>query len=490
MRPISRRTFLKSLAAAPLAGVAPLSTCTVGAAAAARKLNILFIMSDQHSARALRCYGNQEIRTPNLDRLAAEGILFENAFCQTAQCVPSRYSILTGRYARSHGTYSNGQGQNPQEQTVAELFKKAGYATGTIGKHHMVMDKTTGNHGFDTVFAGANASFAQKGEFLPYDEVHPGRANVGKSALSNEEHPAGIITAKALEFLREHRERPFVLWYSFSGPHTPICPSSPWAEMYDPRELSLPPNLEIIDREVPQIDGLLTKSGKFSQKHYHRQTLAYYYGLVSQIDHNLGRVLKELDDLGLSDRTLVVYTADHGEMMAEHGAWTKGRSGYDATIRVPLILRWPKVLPAGRRTDELVGSIDLLPTLLEAAGLPIPANVQGISLLPLARGQGEQWRDTIFSEIGGSTQDTCIAARRKRHKYVLFRDRVKTVHEQLFDMAEDPWEMHNRLGDPAYAKILAEMRQVLAEWEAKIPAAAPREMLVQSQEKRAQKRRK
>jgi arylsulfatase A-like enzyme len=489
MKAISRRDFVKSLAVASVAGVVPLSA-PVARAAGARKLNILFIMSDQHSARALGCYGNREIRTPNLDRLAAEGVLFENAFCQTAQCVPSRYSIFTGRYARSHGTYSNGQGQDPAEQTVAELFKKAGYATATVGKHHMVMDQTTQNHGFDLVFTGANGSFAQKGEFLPYDEVHPGRANVGKSALANDEHPAGIITAKALEFLRGHRDQPFVLWYSFSGPHTPICCSSPWADRYNPDKLTLPPNLEVIDREIPQIDGLFTKSGKFSQEHYHRRTLAYYYGLVSQIDHNIGRVLKELDDLGLSENTLVVYTADHGEMMAEHGAWTKGRTCYDATIRVPMLLRWPKALPAGQRADKLVCSIDLLPTLLEAAGLPIPANVQGVSLLPLARGQSKEWRDTIFSEIGAGTRDTCIAVRNRRHKYVLFRDRGETVHEQLFDMVEDPWEMHNRARDPAYAKVLGEMRQALAEWEAKTPAAKPRETIAPRQEKQGKKRRK
>ncbi|MCU0915711.1 MAG: sulfatase-like hydrolase/transferase, partial [Planctomycetes bacterium] len=427
MRTLSRRAFVKSLAAASLAGLAPLSLPGGCRAASGRKLNILFIMSDQHSARALGCCGNREVRTPNLDRLAAGGVLCQQAFCQTAQCVPSRYSIFTGRYARSHGTYSNGQGQNPQEQTVAELFKKAGYATATIGKHHMVMDQTTQDHGFDVVFAGADGRFAQRGEFLPFEEVHPGRSNVGKSAVGNDEHPAGIITTKALEFLRGHRDQPFVLWYSFSGPHTPICPSSPWADMYQPEELTLPPNLDVIDKEIPQIDGLLTKSGQFSEKQWwHRRTLAYYYGLVSQIDHNIGRVLTELDNLGLSDHTLVVYTADHGEMMAEHGAWTKGRSCYEGTIRVPMILRWPGALSAGKRIDELVCLIDLLPTLLEAAGQPIPANVQGASLLPLIRGQNKQWRDTVFSEIGNSTRDTCIAVRRRRHKYVLFRDQGQT----------------------------------------------------------------
>lgn len=161
-----------------------------------KKLNVLFIMTDQHSARALGCYGNREVRTHNMDRLAAEGVLFEKAFCQTGQCVPSRYSIFTGRYARSHGTYSNGQTQNPHEQTAAELFKRAGYATATLGKHHMVMGAATQNHGFDLVFNAPGAGLTRKGIFLPYDEVHPGRALVGKTALSNDDHPAGAITTE------------------------------------------------------------------------------------------------------------------------------------------------------------------------------------------------------------------------------------------------------------------------------------------------------
>jgi arylsulfatase A-like enzyme len=370
---LSRRAFVKTAAllvcGVPVgAGLKParaasqetphgITTSSPSSVREPRKLNVLFIMTDQHSARALGCYGNNEVRTPNMDRLAAGGVLFERAFCQTPQCVPSRYSIFTGRYARSHGTYSNGQTQNSQEQTVAEMFKRAGYATATLGKHHMVMGAATQNHGFDLVFNAPGTGLTRDGMFLPYDEVHPGRSPVGKTALSNDDHPAGVITTEAIEFLRAHRDRPFVLWYSFSGPHTPICPSAPWADWYDSDKLTLPPGVNLIDRDMPGVEGLLAKSGKYSENRYHRQTLAYYYGLVSQIDHNIGRVLDELDALGLSDNTIVVYTADHGEMMAEHGAWTKGRSGYDATIRVPLILPLPRVLPVGKRVSDLVCSI-------------------------------------------------------------------------------------------------------------------------------------
>ena len=469
-----RRDFLKKCGAI-VAGGFVLPNRTFEIHRGSKRPNILFIMSDQHNARALSCYGNNQISTPSMDRLAAKGLLFERAFCQTGQCVPSRYSIFTGRYARSHGTYSNGQTQNPEEKTVAELFGEAGYVTGTIGKHHMVMNKVTHNHGFELVSTPSAPGLTKEGTFLPYEEVHPGRAAVGETTLSNDEHRAGQITTEVIEFLRENKDRPFVLWYSFWGPHTPICPSVPWSRQYDPDQLTLPPNLGTIDEHMPGVEKLLTKSGKFSEEHFHRQTLAYYYGLVSQIDYNIGRVLNELDALDLSDNTIVVYTADHGEMMAEHGAWTKGRTGYDAQIRVPLIIRWPGNFSTGKRLSELVCSIDLLPTLLDAAGLAIPDNVQGLSLVPLVQGNTEQWRDYAFSEIGGSTKNTCIMTRSQTHKYILFRTDDQTEHEQLFDLVKDPWEMHNAVADERYAEVLTDLRGALARWESQTPSVAPME---------------
>lgn len=470
---MNRRDFLKRCGAVAAGGFL-LSNRTLEVHLGSKRPNVLFIMSDQHNARALGCYGNSEISTPNMDRLAAEGVLFENTFCQTGQCVPSRYSIFTGRYARTHGTYSNGLTQNPEEKTVAELFGEAGYVTGTIGKHHMVMNEVTGNHGFDVV-SSPSAALTAEGTFLPYDEVHPGRALVGETALNNDEHRAGQIAEQSLQFIRANKDKRFVLWCSFYGPHTPICPSAPWSRQYDPDKLTLPPNLHVIDEQMPSADNLLAKSGKFSQDYYHSATLAYYYGLVSQIDYNIGRVLDELDALGLSDNTVVVYTADHGEMMAEHGAWTKGGTGYDAQIRVPLIIRWPGFFTKGKRTNELVCSIDLLPTLLEAAGLATPNNIQGLSLVPLVQGKISRWRDYAFSELGSSTQNTCIMTRSKTHKYVLFRTNGQTEHEQLFDLVQDPWEMQNVVADENYSDVLAKLRSALAQWEAETPAVAPME---------------
>lgn len=435
-----------------------------------RKPNVLFIMSDQHNAHALECYGNAEVSTPNLDQLASHGVRFQNAFCQTGQCVPSRYSIWTGRYARSTGTYSNGNGQNAAENTVADLFKKAGYVTGTIGKHHMIMNAENQNHGFDVVLVPTDR--AKPVNPLPYDEVHPGRSEVGESPLPNDKHTCGLITQESIKFIDENKDKPFVLWCSFPGPHTPITPSAPWSKQYNPKKLTLPPNHLSIDTLMPGNSGLLSKSGKYTIDFSHNQTLAYYYGLVSQIDYNIGKLLAELDKLGIRGNTIVVYTADHGEMMSEHGAWTKGMTGYDATVRVPMILSYGKQFDGGRRIDELVCSIDLLPTLLDLAGLKIPANIEGKSLVTLKPGT-PTWRDYAFSELGSSPQTSVITVRGKAAKYVLFRRGGKLEYEQFFDLKSDPWETTNLVKNAKYQNELIKFRMALNNWEKETETAKP-----------------
>jgi len=463
------KQLVAALAISLLLPFAPATTA--GEQPAAKRPNVLFIMSDQHNARALGCYGNTEVRTPNLDALAAQGAVFTRAICQTGQCVPSRYSIWTGRYARSTGTYSNGCGQNAEENTVADLFHAHGYFCGTIGKHHMVMTPQNRNHGFDLVEDPRSSWEYSKS--LPYELAHPGRAKVGEASLPNEKHNVGVIGQRTIEFLREHKSKPFVVWCSFHGPHTPICVSKPWSEWYDPARLTLPPTWNHKDAKLPQVDSFLRKSGTYNTELLYRQTLAYYYGYVSQIDHNIGLVLRELEELGLADHTIVVYTADHGEMMAEHSAWTKGTTGYEPTIRVPMIIRLPGIVPAGTRVNELACSVDLLPTLLEAAGLSIPANVQGQSLLSLAQGKTNGWRKYAFSELGGSLDSQAVTITSKTHKYVRFKKGGVLEYEQLFDLVKDPWEAQNLFSDTAYTGVREELKTVLAQWEAATPTVKP-----------------
>ena len=473
---LSRRQFL----AGSLVGCTMLQSWAYAKAAAPR--NILFIMTDQHNAHALGCYGSKEVKTPNMDRLAREGALFEDAFCQTGQCCPARYSIWTGRYARTHGLYGNQQMENIKEDTIGDIFKRKGYKTGTIGKHHMNMDVVPDKHGFDVVidipeyraFMKSEGASGQegKGDFLP-ETVHPGRSRVGACQADNDHHKCGYWAAQSIDFLRANKEEPFCLWLSFYGPHTPIILSEPWASMYDPASTKLPPNYKYdYDYDTPGLKATQEKSGTFTEE-LHRQTLAYYYGLITQIDYNIGRVLDELDSLGLADNTAVVYTADHGEMMSEHGAWTKGMQGYDATVRVPLILRCPGVIPQGVRRQEMACSIDLLPTLLELTHQSIPQNVQGKSLVAPAKGKSGAWRDTVFSEIGNSLENQCVTTRTADTKYVRYHADGEVAYEQLFDLEKDPWEMKNQIGNAKYKKVVADMRRRLARWEQETKAVPP-----------------
>jgi uncharacterized sulfatase len=334
----------------------------------------------------------------------------------------------------------------------------------------MQMSEENHHHGFSVVLnPKGNAKPAIS---LPYDEVHPGRSEVGESPLSNEKHTCGLVSHEVIQFLDKNRDKPFVLWCSFEGPHTPITPSAPWSKQYDPRKLTLPPNHDSVDWEMPGMAGLIGKSGKYSKEIYHKETLAYYYGLISQIDYNIGLILDELDRLGLTDNTIIVYTADHGEMMSEHKSWTKGLTGYDATVHVPLIINYPEHFSGGQVNNNLVSSIDLLPTFLDLSGLDIPINIDGKSLVKLMT-DNSTWRQYAFSEIGSSIQNDVITVRGKVEKYVLFRKEGKVTYEQFFDLETDPWEMKNLATDEKYGDDLETFKSALKEWEAKTEVSKP-----------------
>ena len=474
MNTIHRREFLRrALAVGAAGGMASLPAWKAFAQeAAGRKWNVLFIMSDQHNARALSCYGNTEMQTPNMDRLAREGVRFDRAFCQTGQCCPSRYTIWTGRYAHSHGCWRNGDVEPLEEVTVGEVFSQAGYATATIGKHHMVHDPK--EHGFACVVdvpeyqafveKEGGGNMTTRGDWLKKDVTGLGR--VGASALDNDHSETGFFAAETIRFLDENKDKPFCVWSSFYGPHTPITPSRPWADQYKPEGLTLPPSLRAKNKNMPNAALHKQEAMKDVSDETHRRILAYYYGYVSQIDFNIGRILDELDHLGLADHTVVVYTADHGEMMGEHGFWTKTIANYDSTIRVPMIIRVPGRFPAGKAVEELVGSIDLMPTLCDLAGLPIPSKVQGSSLVLLVEGKATKWRDVIFSEIGvpdGSPAGYSVMARTAEAKYVATTSAGKETGE-FFNLKKDPWEMNNEIDNPAYAPVIADLKARMDEW--------------------------
>lgn len=438
-----------------------------GAEEPARRPNVLFLVTDQHNWRALGCAGNDEIRTPNLDRLAASGVRFENAFCQTAQCRPSRFTIWTGLYARTHGLATNATPEDPPEATLPELFRDAGYRTASIGKHHMDKERED-DRGFDEVIDLLDYAEFFGESFVPLDESELTGLKrtdlAGINPLVPELHPTGYWTARTVEFLREADE-PFFLWCSFFRPHSPIDPTREWAARYDPAELTLPPNAHYeLDAAVPGLDWVHEKHGGPFDEAENRRILALYYAAVSEVDHGIGRILDELERQGLAEDTIVVFTSDHGELMSAHGGWTKGQQGYDELLRVPLILR-PLAGEAGLVRSELVGLIDLLPTLVEWCGLDAPGRVQGRSLEGLLSGREESWREAIFNEFGNPYGESTRTVRTHGSKYVAYREAEQVVYEQFFDLERDPWEMDNAVADPEFAEEVADLRAALDAWD-------------------------
>ncbi|MBC8874018.1 MAG: sulfatase-like hydrolase/transferase [Planctomycetes bacterium] len=296
----------------------------------------------------------------------------------------------------------------------------------------------------------------------------PTPAYTGVSRAPNKYHPAGFWAAEMIRFLQANQDKPFCAWLSFYGPHTPIIPSAQWASMYDPDKITLPGNYPCKLTSRPRGMDQAQRRYQALTPEQHGEMLARYYGFVSQIDHNIGLVLDELQRLGLAENTVVVYTADHGEMAAEHGTWTKFTLNYDATVHVPLIIRVPNVLPSGAIVDELVGLVDLLPTLCELTGRPAPQKVQGKSLVALAQAQGGpvEWRDVIFSEIGypGRAAGRCVLARTHTHAFIQ-HENYGQPFEELFDLTKDPWQTHNVADEEGYAAVLGSLKQAIDQWE-------------------------
>ncbi|TWU40388.1 sulfatase family protein [Novipirellula artificiosorum] len=438
---------------------------------AADKPNVLFVMSDQHNAHFMGVAGHAAVKTPTLDAMAKDGTYFPNAFCQTAQCCPARYTLFTGRYARSHGCRWNGVKEPLLETTIAEVLKQQGYATATFGKHHMQHSPT--EHGFDVV-----VNMDQYTDFMKQEKMkswlqqvdqnrgHPLKA-VGRTKVDNDHHPAGFWTNNAMDFIQKNANKPFCIWLSYYGPHTPIVCSNPWADMYKASDMQLPPNHGSRINDAPPLYGEGQNRFRDMTDLHHQQALAAYAGYVSQIDANIGRVLDLLKELKLEKNTIVVYTADHGEYASEHSMWTKPTMNLDAVVRVPMIVKFPGVVPRGNVRQELVGSIDLMPTLLDLAGVDIPKQVQGVSMVPLFADNPESWRNVIFSEIGYPGKPRGgrnVMARTHTHKYVHYENGGEPM-EALFDLQADPWETHNVLADAAYTETLAELRSAFQAWE-------------------------
>jgi arylsulfatase A-like enzyme len=456
--------------------------------------NIVFIMSDDHAQSALSCYGSKVNETPHLDRLAREGLRFDRAFVTNSICSPSRASILTGKYSHMNGvpTFNRFDGS---QQHVAKLLQAAGYHTGMIGKWHLGSEPT----GFDewTILPG-------QGAYVDPSFLTP-QGRVETSGYVTE-----IITDLGLEFLRSRpADEPFFLMLHHKAPHRNWTPDeknrarfegldfeepATFRDDYSTRTAALPENRQTIARdltrrdlklvppdgldarergawldtvplevEITRADGTrVTLVGDELVHWKYQRYLQDYLACVQGVDDGVGRILDFLDESGLAENTVVVYTSDNGFFLGEHGLYDK-RFMYEPSLRVPLLVRGPCVAEPGSTTHEFALNIDHAPTFLELAGLDVPDDMQGRSLVPLLRGElPTGWRTAFYYRYYHDPGD-----HETRAHYGLRTTTHKIVHYwrkdawELFDLRADPDELVNLADDPRHAETLASLRAQL-----------------------------
>ncbi len=449
---LSRRDLLKTCAAAT--ATAALAGPLVSAAEAPRRPNILFIMTDQMRGDCVGADGNAAIRTPNLDRLAADGALFRHAYSSTPTCTPARAALLTGQSPWNHGMlgYSPVAEKYPVE--MPQALRDAGYHTLCVGKTHWTPQRN--GHGFHTLLLD-EAARAQSPEFrsdyiawfmheMPnaqYDAT--GLAWNGSEAwpykLPERVHPTHWTGETAVRFIDTYqREEPFFLKVSFHRPHSPYDPPERFMSMYQHADIPKAAVGDWAARYAPKSDTSRSPwHGDFGADQV-RVSRMGYYGSISFIDEEVGRILAALERRGWTRNTLVLFTSDHGDMTGDHHLWRKSYA-YEPSAKVPMIVRWPEGLPgvANRVCDEVAELRDVLPTFLDAAGAPIPDLVDGASLLTPARGESNGWREFIDLE-----HDICYAP--ENHWNGLTDGRRKFIfhaqdgREQFFDLEQDPME--------------------------------------------------
>jgi len=498
MKKVSRREFLKTLGSAAASGVglSLLPSCSsIGQMAGRKRPNIIFIMTDDHASHALSCYGSKINKTPNLDRLAKGGMLFKNSFCTNSICAPCRAVILTGKYSHINGVIDNRKKFDGSQQTFPKLLQKVGYQTAMIGKWHLKTDPT----GFDywNVLPGQGTYY------------NPAMIEMGQRKTYTG-YTTDIITDHCLKWLKERElDKPFCLMFHHKAPHRRWEPGPKYLNMYDDVTMPEPDNLfddysnrgraareqdmsieKTMDKRdlklIPPGD-LNTEQKKLWDAAYNPKNEAFekanlqgkelvrwkyqryikdYLRCIASVDDNVGRLLNYLDESGLAKNTVVFYTSDQGFYLGDHG-WFDKRFMYEESLRMPLLVRYPKEIKPGSVNDNIVLNLDFAPTFLDFAGLNKPPDMQGRSIRPLLQAKKtKDWRKSMYYHYYEYPAVHSV----KRH-YGVRTDRHKLIHFyndidewELYDLRKDPREMKNVFDDPAYAdtvkKLKAELKRL------------------------------
>jgi arylsulfatase A-like enzyme len=482
---------------------------------AKRPRNILFLWTDEQRPDTIGAYGNPRIRTPNLDRLAAGAVLFEWAYCSMPVCTPSRGTVLTGLYPHSHRAIYNNVPLPEDMPTIAELLRDYSYICGYAGKWHLGREIHP-QRGFDAWWSSMEDGYIKDHQregfstyhhwlvrqgYQPPDTAPDGSKVFSRSTAARLPEAAGkpaFLAQEACRFLDTYGHQPFALYVNFLEPHMPFF--GPWDDLYAPEEMELPetwygepdPGMPLRHRlRRAHYASAHNRHVRTNDERGWKELKARYWGLASLVDKYAGRILDHLEALGLTESTIVVYSTDHGDMMGEHRLIAKGVQ-YEGASRVPLIVRVPGVEP--RRIKTPVSQVDLLPTLLDALGLPVPGHAQGRSLLPLMRegdtapdeaeivfewsgAQGGQTADghrLAPDEVGDAERERAVQALRAQQRTIR-RGRWKlTVDEagdhELYDLVADPQETRNLLYAGSGRTPTAEARAVAQDLWARLRA--------------------
>jgi arylsulfatase A-like enzyme len=431
-----------------------------------RRPNIHFLFSDQFNARCLSCAGHLDVKTPNLDRLAAEGVRFENAYAQCPLCTPSRISFLSGLYPSTHGYYGL-YGREPDSAftNLFGYFAGQGNRTGALGKLH------TPRYWIERDCQFVYDEFIEHPKYLEGAGLYEANDNRrftgwrdGKASALPLEHSAEVVLAKqALRFLRNQGEpadrgddnAPWLAWVSFSRPHSPLTPSEPYASMYPLNAVTMPPSADpdVLAR-LPHRIRQVPKTHQLPEAGDVEKILSAYLGLVSQVDYCIGLILEELEQRGELENTIIIFTADHGDYAGEFGLWSKiGGISARAITRIPLIVRLSDTATAGRVCQEMVEAIDLFPTLCELADVPLPNHLQGLSFTQLLGDNPQPVRDNALTE---NAYRKALAT--KQWRYVA---NIGNQPDELYDQQDDPWEIENLIDNPDYSDLARRMLRAL-----------------------------
>ncbi|MDR6553896.1 sulfatase-like hydrolase/transferase [Paenibacillus qinlingensis] len=446
--------------------------------------NILIFMTDQEQAQV--AMPGHPCRTPHLDRLAAEGVQFTQAYPPMAHCCPARASFMTGLYPSQHGIYNNNMNDqairrslNPGVETFSEKLKESGYDLFYSGKWHVSATENPKDRGWKELQVSAGVGTymgisrdrfqADHEKYLAESKVERGRGELLRPGWGNKQLYG--TTEKAYQELKDYQvvrsgieqldqlkdsQEPWCVYIGVNGPHDPFIIPEPYASMYDPKDIPLPPNYHDDLKDKPGVYRKMRNVFDQLSEDEVKESIAHYWGYCTMMDDMFGEVLQALERNGQKEDTLVVFLSDHGEHAGAHGLYCKGISMFDEGYRVPLVVSWPGNNPnPGCQVDEFVTLMDIAPTLLEAAGAPVLNKCAGRSLLPfLSNTQPDDWRDSQYAQCNGvEVYYTSRMVRTNDYKFVYHATDIN----ELYDLNVDPHELHNVIDQPNMQDVVKQM---------------------------------